>query len=139
YLRLAYMREQMRSATYLRICADVLETLERDAVNVIVLRGAAAVSLLADPALRHCHDIDLLVRPSDVERAVDALERRGLGSPDATLKQASSGVTLRHASGLPIALHTRLFDAPLYDLSFDDVSSRTRNAPLGGRAIRVLS
>src|SRR5437667_12652827 len=32
YLRLAYMREQMRSATYLRICADVLETLERDAV-----------------------------------------------------------------------------------------------------------
>lgn len=56
----------------------VLSRLEANGVEAILLKGAAlALTVYPDPALRPMGDIDLLIRPSDLRAAVDALEAMG--------------------------------------------------------------
>ncbi len=140
YLRLAYAREQMRTATYLRILEEVMVALERDAVPAIALRGAAlATSLYAEPALRHCHDIDLLIRPEHLERAVSALEWAGLTRSDAEPDSDATGIKLSHSSGLPVELHQRLFDSSFYALPESEAWAHTRTQRAAGISMTVLS
>lgn len=140
YLRTVFAREQMRTATYLRICGDVLTAVEREAIPTILLRGAAtAVTSYEDPALRHCHDISLLVGPDDMRRAAGALRGCGLTSAVPEPSAYATDVYLRHESTLTVELHTRLFEVPFYDLPMADVLPRTREASVGGTPARVLS
>ncbi|MDQ6888013.1 MAG: nucleotidyltransferase family protein, partial [Gemmatimonadota bacterium] len=140
YLRLAYAREQMRSATYLRILRDMLSALDREAVPAIALRGAAlSVASYAEPALRHCHDIDLLIPPDDLERAASALERLGLARSDGEPDRDATGIRLRHSSGLPIELHSRLFDSAFYYLPAGDAWARALPQRVAGIAMTILS
>jgi hypothetical protein len=77
-LRTAQLREELRAEIYSEILADVLAALDSIDVPVLVLSGAAfGESLYASPALRHSHDIDLLLREADVPRAADLLAARG--------------------------------------------------------------
>ncbi|MDQ6827317.1 MAG: nucleotidyltransferase family protein [Gemmatimonadota bacterium] len=140
YLRLAYLREQMRSTTYLRICGDVLGALEQASVDAILLRGAAlAATVYDDPALRHCHDIALLVAPDDVERAADALLGAGLERVTLHGEEGGMAALLRHETALPVELHTRLFSAALYELPLDELQGRSVEVRIGGATAHVLS
>ena len=143
YLKLAYVREQIRSRTYLGICRDILTTLAEASVPVVVLRGAAlATTVYPDPAIRHCHDISLLVRERDIARGTQALQGRGLVRAPVG---ASAGVivgaaaVLRHETTLPVELHTRLFGVPLYDLPPSEVWPRTREVSVAGADARILA
>ena len=61
-LRTATLREELRTNTYKRICRDVFLALSDQIIPTIVLGGAAlADTVYADPALRHSHDIDVLI------------------------------------------------------------------------------
>jgi hypothetical protein len=89
-------------------CADVLTTLRANRVDAIVVGGVAlAEDAYADWALRHCHDLDLLLAPGDLERAIAALAlpptRRRAGTAE-----------LVHPSGMSISLHTRAYCDPYY-------------------------
>ena len=141
YLRAIFAREQMRTRTYLRICEQVLGVLDEAGVPVIVLRGAAAaITVYDDPALRHCHDLSLLLPPQDMTRAVDAMCRHGLDvSMDRQPTSSWRDVLLRHESTLPIELHSRLFEESLYDLPYDLVQQRASEARVGDRTVMVLA
>jgi hypothetical protein len=102
------LRAELRGQTYFRVCGQVLEVLEAAAVQPGVLRGAAlATSVYPRPALRHCHDLDLLVPLPEQERAVAALRAAGLRAGGERPGPGSRCVT--HPSGLPVLLHSRLF------------------------------
>ena len=61
WLRAALLHEQRRSDRYREILAEVLATLHAAAVPFLLARGAAvAETILPQPWLRHCHDVDLL-------------------------------------------------------------------------------
>jgi putative nucleotidyltransferase-like protein len=139
YLKLAFAREQMRSKTFVRICGEVVDTLNGAAIEAIVLRGAAfSVSVYSDPARRHCHDIDLLVAGQDLGRAADALSRSGLANlHDPFLRE--SDAALRHDTGLPVRIHTRVFASRWYALPWDELWPRTEGAVIAEHAVRVLS
>jgi hypothetical protein len=140
YLRLAYVREQMRATTYQRICGDVVAVLAAADVPALLLRGGAlAATVYDDPAVRHCHDLAFLVRPQDIPRAADALQNAGL-TPLAHAPNAESPyAALRHETSLPVELHGRLFTVPMYELPWEELWLRACDVTIGGRATRVLS
>lgn len=122
-LRMARYREQLRSERYQEILRHALTSLHTGGIKVILLKGAAlAKTLYPQPTLRHCHDIDLLIQPSDLPRATELLLAHDfqLQAHNPAAAQAGNSLHFRHASGLPIALHTRLFREPFFDLPLDD-------------------
>jgi Uncharacterised nucleotidyltransferase len=139
-LRMAYVREELRMEAYRRICAQILSTLAETGIPTILLRGAAlGGTAYGDWALRHTHDVDLLVWEDDLARSARALVSVGF-EPRAELSNARTGdVTLRHRSGLPVALHSRLFRPAYANGNLSAMWARSRSQPLDGVAARVLS
>jgi hypothetical protein len=140
YLRLAYVREQMRATTYKRIRADVVTLLRHADVPAVLLRGGAlSATVYADPAVRHCHDLAFLVQPDDLARASSALREAGLTPIAFAPEEASPYAALKHETSLPVELHGRLFVVPTYDLQWDGVWPRSELVSLGPVDARVLS
>ena len=78
-----------------------------------MLRGVAAAHTAYDhPALRHCHDLDLLVRDGDG--------------------------TQQHPSGFPISRHESLFGSGHPPVRIDDILGDTAQAEVAGVPARVL-
>ena len=131
-LRTAHLREELRSEIYCGILSEVLGGLESIDIPVLVLGGAAFGSTLYDaPVLRHSHDIDLLLREEDVDRAAAGLESRGF--------RRTGPSQLEHRRSLPVNLHHRILPAGDPGFSFEAVRSRSREAQVGGRPGAILS
>ena len=140
YLRLAYVREQMRATTYRRIRLDMVAVLAAANVPAVLLRGGAlAATVYNDPAVRHCHDLAFLVQPADLARAADALRDAGLTPIAFEPNAVSPYAALKHETSLPVELHGRLFPITMYDLPWSEVWPRTRELPFGEIVARVLS
>ncbi len=135
-LRTASLREELRADLYQDILAESLVALADAGVNTLVLRGAAFGRILyEEPAHRHSHDIDLLCRSRDLEAAAVALERTGLRR----IAGPEGEVRLEHRRALPINLHTSLLESPGREPDFDELWSRSTEAPLTGVALQTLS
>jgi hypothetical protein len=136
-LRAAYLHERLRSRTVRSVCGAVIGVLRDHGVAAVVLGGAAlAETAYAEPALRHCHDVDILVRSDELSRAADLLGPHGFTRLPSRGRGAR-GVTLEHATGLPVALHGTPFQIPYYRQPFDDVWSRGRTEMVGDVPARL--
>jgi putative nucleotidyltransferase-like protein len=107
-LRTAALRAELRSQTFFAIHSQLQQALVAAGIRPVVLRGTAlAATTYARPALRHCHDLDLLVPLAEQERAAAVLLAAGLQPGGEPTGPGSRGFT--HPSGLPVVLHGRLF------------------------------
>jgi hypothetical protein len=139
-LRAARYREELRSKAVAGICREVISGLAAGGISAIVLKGAAlAATVYEDRALRHCHDIDILVRVDDLTRAARTLADVGFRPIEGGAKRAAGDVRLVHARGLPVELHTRPFRPPSNDAWVAALWSRSREALVAGVPARVLS
>lgn len=103
YLRAMSLREDLRASRYRRILAELLAHLEAHDVAAFVSRGPALAGTVYDNwSLRHCHDIDILVSPQDLEAAA-ALLHPGRAR---LIRRSTKNALFQHHSGLPIAIHT---------------------------------
>ena len=140
YLKLAYVREQMRATTYRRISGEIVHVLNAAQVPAALLRGGALVATVYDdPAVRHCHDLAFLVRPEDLSRGAAALRAGGLKPLAHAPEEIAPYAALRHETSLPVELHGRLFATATYDLAWADVWPRTREVGIGDATARVLA
>lgn len=140
YLRTAYAREKMRGAVYREGAHEALRALGAVGAPFVVLRGAALAELhYEDWALRHCHDLDLLLDPPRVDRAAAALVSAGFTRLDDDAARARGTVRMAHASGLPVELHTRLFAHPAYAVPFAELWRRRCHAVICGVDVATLS
>ena len=129
-LRTAHLREELRAEIYAGILADVLETLRTSAIPAVTLTGAAfGFALYPAPALRHSHDIDLLVREADIPRAAAALVARGF--------KRTGPAQLEHRRALPVNLHTSLLPIADPRLAFEPVSLGSQGAVIAGQEVRM--
>jgi hypothetical protein len=111
----------------------VLATLGETGIRTVAIGGAALAETVYDePALRHCHDLDLLVEAGDVTAAAALLTRRGF-------RPARSGGALLHETGLPVVVHGRFVRRAPRDLDFEEVWGRSSARELGGAPARVPS
>ena len=110
-------RAQLATRVSLRVLAvqrRVIATLARAGVEAVVLKGPPlAVDAHGDPALRHPGDLDVLVAPEGVERALDALRAAGfewfgwqrfVDAPPVPLGPEASG----RLSAMPMLRHVTL-------------------------------
>ncbi len=139
-LRVAYLREELRFRAYRRIRRDVLSALAEQGVPTLLLRGAAlADGVYDEPALRHCHDIDILVQRDNLSRAVEAVSAIGLRQSGRAVARTGTDVRLQHASGLPVWLHSRPFQLPWWNVEQEAMWSRSQSFMCDGVATRTLS
>ena len=138
-LRTAVLREELRTNTYNRICCELFSALSDYVIPTIVLGGAAlADTVYAHPALRHSHDIDVLIPDvefSRTERLIASLRFKSVNLPEA----GSHHLEFMHASGVPLTLHSRLFQLPAYTPPLPEIWSRSHNLLIAGVPIRTLS
>jgi hypothetical protein len=134
----ATLAERLRYEVYARISARAFDALAAAAVPFIVLRGAAlAEAAYPATALRHSHDVDLLIRPNDVGRATDALRQASF--LDGTPYDETGTARMLDPSGLPVALHDRLFRAAYYSPPLLDMWTRAQRDNCAGRTVSMLS
>ena len=114
------LREDLRSAAFHRGAHSTVRTLTESGLDVLVLRGAALAELAYPaPHLRHCHDLDVLVRSADVSRDGDVardgfegratLHRSAFSHPRA---QADDGPLWARSRALDLGGHQEMVMAP---------------------------
>lgn len=138
-LRTAWVREELRAEAYQGILGEVVGALNAAAVPFLVLKGAAlGPALYGEPALRHAHDIDLLVPPEEAERAAvaaAAADFHPMPPPHPDTATADWALLLQHPSGLPLQLLRRLFRVSHYRSDWDSLWERSEpSAALAGAA-----
>jgi hypothetical protein len=106
-LRAAALYEKLRTSAYRDIAANVFRNLGEAEIPFLATRGVCFSATIYPDSLRHCHDIDLLVHPSNVESLVRVLTEHSDFKPDDSAASAASDRLLVHSSGLPFAIHTR--------------------------------
>ena len=145
-LREIYLMTGARNTLLYQELGLVLQALQQDNIPVIVLKGAHLAALVyRDIALRPMSDIDLLVRRSDLERAVAKLHDLGFTGPSAAevtmLSQEGHHLPMMHKAPVTgIEVHwTPLSPARLPGIPNDGWWQRSRPATIAGAPTRVLS
>lgn len=139
-LRTAAFREQLRTDIYRRICRNVFSALAKERISAIVLKGAAlAETVYSDPALRHSHDIEILLEDRDLKEITSLLIPLGFAPVGTKSRRGLTGMEFTHASGLPLVLYRSLFQIPFYNSIQPAVWQRSRITILAETAMRVLS
>jgi hypothetical protein len=122
----------------------LLAVFGQNGISVLPLKGPVlAEALYADPALRPCSDLDLLVRPQDVSEVLCILQREKyelephlarLSVP--ALLDWGVEAPLRHGQGTQIDLHWAIAprDYPFY-FDADVLWNSVRPARLGGKDV----
>jgi hypothetical protein len=143
------------AATHLSIrstATTVLSLLHEAGIETRVLKGLATAELdYPNRQLRHTGDVDLAVRPADLERAVELLRKSDYRVQPTPGAQRNAGTTRRSPSqhpallrgwaldapnGVEIDLHNRLFlRSPLNDELFADEGEQLASIP--GRGLRA--
>ncbi len=132
YVRAATLREELRGARYREIAAASLDALLRAGVTPVVVGGAALAGTVYDDwALRHCHDLDVLLRAGELRTAAEALARTGCTAIPPLPERPADGL-LRHASGLHVTLHTRPFAVRHYAAPVEWMTRPRRLVTIGG-------
>jgi hypothetical protein len=131
-----------------RILGLVLPALEADGISCILLKGPSMGPAYGERHLeRWFGDLDLLVRPDRVERAMEILEGLGFrskteGSAHALIRKGHFHVVLRPPAlySLSIELHWELVDrGNFYRIDLDGVFDRSRIIDYRGLPMPVLS
>ncbi len=132
WLRVALLHERRRSRRYRLILEEVLASLTRAGVPFLLARGAAlAETVLPEPWLRHCHDIDLLVAEEHLAAADEALTQVGL------LQQPLPGPSRSylHPRLLPIRLHPCVLQPPFQGPGIGVLSERASSVQVLGTTV----
>lgn len=85
---------------------SAVQHLEQEGISVAVLKGVAAAGAYPEPELRKAGDIDLLVKPGQLEEACRALEKAGCRV--AERQPALHHVVLLTEEGIEVEVHSML-------------------------------
>ncbi|MEQ8859651.1 MAG: nucleotidyltransferase family protein [Pseudomonadales bacterium] len=136
YARVAVVREELRDRIYREVFESTLQLLEPSVAPPLVLRGLAiAETCYEQPQRRHNHGIDLLLDEGALWSASRVLTEAGY-----TVVQGGAAAVHRrhrHRSGLPVTLHSRLFEMPHLGEPAD-LRSRAVAFVAGGKHLNTL-
>jgi hypothetical protein len=100
-MRGIYRKTWVRNRLFLIECAKTLQDLRAAQIDALVFKGGGLLGrLLPDKGLRAISDIDLWIRPSQFDLALQVL-----ASPDKEPSARNHAVVMQHASGLQLDLH----------------------------------
>jgi hypothetical protein len=125
----------------------VIAVLDRHSLDYRILKGPAlAKTVYPSAGLRHFHDIDLLVRPDQLETVVRVVTAEGgyrRRAPELRPgfdRRYAKSVTMVDEAGSELDLHRVLVRGVCgFDLDLDELWSSRREVPLAGVTVHVLS
>lgn len=112
-------------------------TLAADGIPYLVLKGPiVAATVYPDPATRTMLDLDLLIRESDLDRAISVLGQIGYEVPERfagwQMNVGDSPPMIDMAFGsAPLELHTAIDSIPIGDPAFESAWARARRVATG--------
>jgi Uncharacterised nucleotidyltransferase len=140
YLRSAYLKEELRSKIFRQICRAVLQLFQSEDFSAIVLKGTAlAETVYGDPVLRHCHDIDILLRDDELSHAANLLTSLGFQRVNPNTQKRNPHVRMEHESELPVELHSGLFDVPYYNMVSPEIQTRSQTRLIADVPVKILA
>ncbi|MGN7614632.1 nucleotidyltransferase family protein, partial [Magnetococcales bacterium HHB-1] len=118
-LRATALYEQKRTEVYRRAVKETLTILQSASLPIWITRGALFTETIYPRAgLRHCHDLDLLLlKPQKSTATGEQLKAHHF------IQQSPH--TWCHPSGLPVQLHTTLFQIPDFKLKPEDIAAQS--------------
>jgi hypothetical protein len=141
----AYRQALYRNTITLRSAVGVLRVLRSTGIDALVLKGVAMVALYyRELGVRPMSDFDILVRPTDVRRAIQVLEhnrwsrRRGPPFTDGFFT-VHYGWPFRHPNGAELDLHWYLLDQSCAPDADAELWHAARPAEVEGHPVRVLN
>lgn len=119
--------------------------LEAEGIAFLLLKGAALGALIyPDPSLRAMTDVDVLVYPGALDRALAALGRAGFTLPPAT-EQAywraayyNLGVRPPGGDDDAVEIHWSIAQSGRHDPDIEGLFARAQGVSSGGRSFRAL-
>lgn len=140
YLRVAHVRENLRSDIYRDILRYVLAALSELDIPVILLKGCAlSETMYPQPSVRHNHSIDLLIEDENRDRAVKALSEIDIYHSNNSVRDKQHHISLKHKYGLPVMLHSRPFYIPHYQMPIEGIWKRSLSKVIMGETVNILS
>lgn len=124
----------------------IARQLQAARIEFLVMKGFAFEARLCPPHVaRHQYDLDLLVQPTDVSRAVAALQTIGLGNYELTHNPAVSPHRLAteyeielKADGLTVDLHWKFRGSPGYRIDYAQLWNNRVEFTLDGMRLSTL-
>jgi len=121
----------------------LLQAFEQAGIDAVVLKGLALVArFYRDPGVRPMADVDVLVRPPDVERAAALAVRLGW-LPRYRLTPAflrvKHAAPFDHPAGIACDLHWRVFEEAGMDGADEEFRAAAEPVTFQGAHLRVLS
>jgi hypothetical protein len=119
----------------------LVESLERAGIDVVVLKGLALIARFAhDPGLRPMADVDVLVPPSEIERAsrvaVDlGWQPRHRLTPG--FRRVKHAAPFDHRAGVACDVHWRVFEEPGGGTADDEFRAAAEPVVFQGTRLRV--
>lgn len=140
FLKTATFYEELRSNTYYHILQETSSSLAHKQIPFILLRGASLIDHVYDHRyLRHCHDIDILIKDENMLSAAEALTQTGTFKPPIELGKVFDDILLTHETGMPVYLRRDLFRGDYYRLPLDQLWEERHEIDLGGVKASILS
>jgi hypothetical protein len=133
----ARLHESLRLGAIREIALEVLERLAEDGLDAVVIQDVAlAETFYPDPALRHCHALEISLPTEAVAGAAASLRARGF-LQGREQGGAATGVELAHASGFPVRLTTTPLRRVVPRADATALRSRAIVSEIAGRRARV--
>lgn len=134
----ARSREALRWQAYAAVVRRACAALADAGVRALVLKGAALAAVYPEPALRHSHDVDILVRETDAERAAVALHRAGFAAAP-TVHRSSHTIRVLSEEQVPVELHTQLYRLAYYGAASRGIWERAIPSTIADTGARTLA
>lgn len=140
----AYVRQWTTNERLAREVRDLAGTFERAGCPFVLLKGLhTALAYHGGIDRRGMADLDVLVRRSDLDRAMRLLAARGFARRSHALFGRHVAAAYTHAfefvrEGVPIDLHWALAAHPSYRIDYDALWARRRRFDAAGTAVDVL-
>jgi len=130
---------------------EIIATLKPEGIEVMPLKGPVlAQALYGDLSQRHMRDLDLLVSPGDMLKALELLQKLGyvLKFPEKELTARQWRIYLRHQydvglvhreQGIMLELHTRIVYPGLLGGLENLITDKQETIEIVGRPVRSMS
>ena len=134
-LKSAYTAEAVRDIVCRRLGRAVIRELTNARLDPIVWGGfALSETVYAEPALRHCHTIELHVADADPGRVRGAMSRIRF-SPNG---ESRSSLRFVHPTGLPVVVHRQLVAANADSPWARGIAERCEERSIAGTPAKVV-
>jgi hypothetical protein len=127
----ARLHESIRWRAVRQVTVDALDRLARAGHDPVVVQDVAlATTAYTDPALRHCHALEVLLSPGELGDAARVLAAAGFRPGRAS----GTGADFAHPDGLPVRLRVELFPRIATGADAAAIRARAIPAPFDGLA-----